>query len=63
VKQQQLQKIVVVRTDRIGDVILTLPTIEALKLNFPNARIAMLLRSYTAGLVEGIADVFIYDRE
>jgi heptosyltransferase-3 len=58
-----LQNILVVRTDRIGDVILTLPTIEALKLNFPNAHIAMLLSSYTASLVEGIADVLTYNRE
>lgn len=58
-----MQNILIVRTDRIGDVILTLPTIEALKLNFPNARIAMLLNSYTANLVEGIADVLIYNRE
>ena len=51
-KQQRLQNILVVRTDRIGDVILTLPTIEALKSNFPNARVAMLLNSYTAGLAD-----------
>lgn len=63
VKQQRLQNILVVRTDRIGDVILTLPTIEALKSKFPNAHIAMLLNSYTAGLAEGIADVLIYNRE
>ena len=58
-----MQNILVVRTDRIGDVILTLPTIEALKLNLPNAHIAMLLSSYTASLVEGIADVLTYNRE
>jgi heptosyltransferase III len=57
-----LQNILVVRTDRIGDVILTLPTIEALKLIFPNARVAMLLNSYTADLAEGLADVLIYNR-
>jgi lipopolysaccharide heptosyltransferase II len=63
VKQQRLQNILVVRTDRIGDVILTLPTIEALKLNFPNAHVAMMLNSYTASLAEGIADVLYYNRE
>jgi len=63
VEQQRLHNILVVRTDRIGDVILTLPTIEALKSNFPNAHITMLLNSYTAGLVEGIADVLVYNRE
>jgi heptosyltransferase III len=63
VKLQPVQNILVVRTDRIGDVILTLPTIEALKLLFPKARVAMLLNSYTANLVEGAADVFIYNNE
>ena len=62
-KQKHLQNILVIRTDRIGDVILTLPTIEALKQNFPGARVAMLLNSYTAGLVEGIADALIYHGE
>jgi heptosyltransferase III len=63
VDQQRLQNILVVRTDRIGDVILTFPTVEALKLNFPAARIVMLVTSYTSGLVQGIADVLSYDRE
>jgi heptosyltransferase-2 len=63
VEQQRLQNILVVRTDRIGDVILTLPTVEALKSNFPAAHVAMLVRSYTGGLAEGIADVLLYDRE
>jgi lipopolysaccharide heptosyltransferase II len=63
VEQPRLQNILVVRTDRIGDVILTLPTVEALKANFPDARVSMLVSSYTAGLVEGIANTIIYDRE
>ena len=58
-----MQNILVVRTDRIGDVILTLPIIEALKSSFPTARVAMLVRSYTSGLAEGIADIFLYDRD
>ena len=62
-KQEHLQNILVVRTDRIGDVILTLPAIEALKQNFPDARVAMLLNSYTADLIEGIADVLFYNRD
>ena len=62
-KQQRLRNILVVRTDRIGDVILTLPVVEVLKWTFPHARVAMLLNSYTAGLAEGVADVLIYNRE
>ncbi len=62
-KQQHLQNILVVRTDRIGDVIFTLPVIKVLKSNFPDARVTMLLNSYTADLVEDIADVLTYNRE
>jgi ADP-heptose:LPS heptosyltransferase len=58
-----LQNILVVRTDRIGDVILTLPTVEALKSNFPNARVTMLVSSYTSTLVEGIAGTLLYSRD
>jgi heptosyltransferase III len=57
-----LQNILVVRTDRIGDVILTLPTVEALKSNFPNAHVTMLVSSYTSTLVGGIADTLLYSR-
>jgi lipopolysaccharide heptosyltransferase II len=55
-----LQNILVVRTDRIGDVILTLPTVEALKSNFPNVRVTMLVSSYTSMLVEDIAGTLLY---
>jgi len=58
-----LQNILVVRTDRIGDVILTLPTVEALKSNFPNAHVTMLVSSYTSTLVEDIAGILLYDRD
>jgi lipopolysaccharide heptosyltransferase II len=63
VEEERLQNIIVVRTDRIGDVILTLPTVEALKSSFPAARVTMLVRSYTSGLAEGISDILLYDRE
>ncbi len=58
-----MQNILVVRTDRIGDVILTLPTVEALKSNFPNASVTMLVSSYTCLLVENIAGTLVYDRD
>ena len=62
-KQQRLQNILVARTDRIGDVILTFPTVEALKSNFPNTRVTMLVSSYTSTLVEGIASTLLYSRD
>ncbi len=58
-----MQNILVVRTDRIGDVILTLPTVEALKSIFPNARVTMLVSGYTSTLVEGIAGTLLYTRD
>ena len=49
--------ILVVRTDRIGDVLLTLPTVSALRSTFPNSSVSFLARSYTADLVEGFDGV------
>lgn len=44
------ENILVVRTDRIGDVILTLPLAALLKKHFPGCRITFLLREYTKEL-------------
>lgn len=58
------QHILVVRTDRIGDVILTLPMIAALRSDFPKAKISMLLREYTSDLAvgqDGLTDILQYD--
>lgn len=62
--QTDSRRILVVRTDRIGDVILTLPMVQVLREQFPNAFIAMLVRRYTAELVEDnpyINEVVLYD--
>ena len=62
--QQDYRNILIVRTDRIGDVILTLPMAQALKRLFPHARIAMLIRKYTAELVEDnpfVDHILLYD--
>jgi lipopolysaccharide heptosyltransferase II len=45
--------ILVCRTDRIGDVVLSLPMIEVLHRHFPAARISFLARSTTKEIVEG----------
>jgi heptosyltransferase-2 len=52
-----LQRILIVRTDRLGDVILTLPLVSALRRAYPRAHIAFLLRRYAGGIVEGHPDV------
>lgn len=59
-----LQNILVVRTDRIGDVVLSLPMIPALRTRFPDANIAFLLRSYTRALADGqpgLDRILLYD--
>ncbi|MBI2620273.1 MAG: glycosyltransferase family 9 protein [Ignavibacteriales bacterium] len=60
------QKILIVRTDRIGDVVLSLPMISALRSGFPRSSISFLLRSYTQDLVAtqtGLDQLLLYDRE
>ena len=57
-----VKNILVVRTDRIGDVILTLPMLSVLHRNFPSARIAIMVRPYTKELVErhpAVSDVLL----
>jgi heptosyltransferase III len=48
-----IQRILVVRTDRLGDVLLTLPMLPLLHERYPHAHIAMLLSPYTGELVRG----------
>ncbi|HZV11704.1 MAG TPA: hypothetical protein VFA55_00695, partial [Candidatus Kapabacteria bacterium] len=49
--------ILIVRTDRIGDVLLTLPMAAVLKKKYPRARVTMLVREYTKPLLVGYPDV------
>lgn len=53
----ELRRILVARTDGLGDVILTLPLAAAIKKALPNVEVAFLVRPYTAPLVERIAEV------
>lgn len=48
-----IQRILIVRTDRLGDVILTLPMLPYLRERYPSAHIAMLLSTYTGKIVSG----------
>lgn len=57
-------KILVIRPDRIGDVILSTPVVQALKQQYPSAEITFMVRDLVAPLlrgVEGIDRVYIYD--
>jgi ADP-heptose:LPS heptosyltransferase len=60
------QKILIVRTDRIGDVLLSTPVIKALKDAYPDAHIAMMIGPYTKDIVDGnpyLDEVIIYDKD
>jgi ADP-heptose:LPS heptosyltransferase len=46
------KKILIVRTDRIGDVVLSLPLAAIIKNNIPEAHVSFLVREYTAPLVK-----------
>jgi heptosyltransferase-3 len=48
-----IQRILLVRTDRLGDVLLTLPVLPILRAAFPTVTIELLLRRYTGEIVEG----------
>jgi heptosyltransferase-2 len=51
------RNILVVRTDKIGDVVLTTAALRALRKKFPAAKISVLLSPNTRDLVEGNPDV------
>lgn len=55
--RQLIKKILLIRTDRIGDVVLSLPMLPLLKKEFPNASLTVMVRSYTKELVEKHSDV------
>ena len=59
------KKILIVRTDRLGDVILSTPVIENLRKNFPKSYIAFMCRPYTKDALEGnpyLDEVLVYDK-
>jgi len=58
------QKILIVRTDRIGDVVLSLPLAELIKQKYPSCVVAYFLREYTSPLLDSnpfIDEVIIAD--
>ncbi len=48
---KRINKIMIIRADRIGDLILSTPSFAALRKRFPNAYISLIVRSYTKDLV------------
>lgn len=64
--EKQYKKILIVRLDRIGDVVLSTPVIKALRDAYPDAHIAMMVRPHAREIVEGnpcLNEVIIYDKD
>jgi heptosyltransferase-2 len=62
---KQYHRILISRTDRIGDVVLSTPVIKALRNRFPQAYISMMVAPCARDIVEGnpyLDEVIIYDK-
>jgi len=60
------QRILVIRLDRIGDVVLSTPVLEELRKAYPQAFIAMMVRPVCRDVVEGnpfLNEVILYEKE
>ena len=60
-----MNRILVTRTDRIGDVILSLPAIKAIRKAFPDAYIAVMVQPRIDDILKGnphIDEVIVYDK-
>lgn len=60
-----MKKILITRTDRLGDVLLSTPVLRAIRERYPDSYIAIMVRPYTKDCVEGnpyINEVIIYDK-
>ncbi len=60
------KRLLVIRLDRIGDVVLSTPVVQVLRQKFPHAFIAMLVRRVCQDLVQGnpyLNEVLLYDKE
>ncbi len=63
---RQYKRILIVRTDRMGDVILSTPVIKALRDAYPQAYLAMVVKPYTKVIVEGnpnLDEAILYDKD
>lgn len=65
-KPEEIKKILIIRTDRMGDFILTLPVIDNLRLRYPQAEISIIVRPYLkklAELIKAIDNVIVYSKK
>ena len=52
---KNIKKILVIRLDHIGDVIVSVPALRALRKSYPNASITIMVRSLTKELLEKVS--------
>ncbi len=60
------KRILVMRLDRLGDVVLSTPLLHALRQEYPHAFIAMMVRAACQDVIEGhpcLNEVIVYDKE
>ena len=50
--KSKINKILIIRLDEIGDVVMTTPFIRELRRNFPKANITLIVKSQTFNLIE-----------
>jgi heptosyltransferase-1 len=62
---EEPRRILIIKPSALGDVVLALPALSALKRSFPDARISWFVRPEFAPLLEGhpyISDIILFDR-
>ncbi|MEE8360216.1 MAG: lipopolysaccharide heptosyltransferase II [Candidatus Omnitrophota bacterium] len=60
-----MKKILIIRTDRLGDLLLSTPVFRAVREGYPDSHISVMVRPYTRECVEGnpyINEVIVYDK-
>jgi len=55
----RVQRIVVRRVDNVGDIVIALPVLDALRSNFPQAQLTLMVKESHRVLCETLADSFI----
>jgi len=64
--EKKLKEILLIKPSSLGDIVLALPALSALRRNFPEAKISWLIRPEFAGLLEGhphLNETILFDRK
>ena len=61
---KQIHKILLIKMERIGDLVLSTPAIRAIREKFPNGHISIIVNSYTKAIIKNdphLDEVLVYD--